>query len=127
MSFPYYARRVRDPERGAWRRFSSLRACVSSFCWLTGLRYRATLEALRLDPESVRGTRPTDAFLLGTLKALETERARYMERLAEFERTRITAKVKGNRQLSSAERAALRAMRDEIRLPNAAVPAAESA
>jgi hypothetical protein len=118
MSFGYYARRVRDPERGTWRRFSALRACVASFCWLTGVRYRTTLEALKLDPESVRGAIPTDAFLLETLAALEMERARYLERLHDFESTRIDRKAKGNRQLSSAERAALLRLREEIRLPH---------
>ena len=117
MSFPYAARQVRDPERSIWLRLSALRGCVASFCWLTGLKYRATLVEMGLDPESVRGSIPTETFLLETLDALEAERTRYMERLREFERTRIAAKAKGDRQLSSAERAALMAMRDEIRLP----------
>ena len=117
MSFLSAARQVRDPERGTWLRLSALRGCVASFCWMTGLRYRATLAAMGLDPESVRNAVPTEIFLLETLDALEAERARYMECLREFERTRIAAKAKGDRQLSSAERAALVAMRDEIRLP----------
>jgi|SRR6185436_11048252 len=118
MSFSYAARQVRDPERSTWLRLSALRGCVASFCWLTGLKYRATLVEMGLDPETVRGSVPSDAFLLETLDALEAERARYTERLREFERTRIVAKAKGDRQLSSAERAVLMAMRDEIRLPH---------
>ena len=127
MSFASSARQVRDPECGIWLRLSSLRGCVASFCWLTGLRYRATLVEMGLDPESVRGTVPTEAFLLETLAALEAERARYLERLRLFESTRIEAKAKGNRQLSNAERAALLRMREEIRLPHAAHPAAAPA
>ena len=123
MSFASSARQVRDPELGTWPRLSSLRGCVASFCWLTGLKYRATLEEMGLDPHSLRGVVPTDAFLLGTLDALEAERARYLERLRAFESTRITAKAKGNRQLSNAERAALLRMREEIRLPHPARPA----
>jgi hypothetical protein len=125
MSFPAAARQVRDPECSIWLRLSSLRGCVASFCWLTGLKYRATLVEMGLDPESVRGVVPTDAFLLETLEALEKERARYLERLREFERTRIVAKAKGDRQLSNAERAALLRMREEIRLPRFAQPAVE--
>jgi hypothetical protein len=89
---------------------------------MTGLKYRATLVEMGIDPESVRGTVPTEAFLLETLDALEAERARYMERLREFERTRIVAKAKGDRQLSNAERAALLRMREEIRLPHSTSP-----
>ncbi len=122
MSFPSAARQVRDPECSIWLRLSSLRGCVASFCWMTGLKYRATLVEMGIDPESVRGTVPTEAFLLETLDALEAERARYMERLREFERTRIVAKAKGDRQLSNSERAALLRMREEIRLPHPAAP-----
>lgn len=114
MSFPSSARQVRDPECSIWLRLSSLRGCVASFCWLTGLKYRATLVEMGLDPESVRGGVPTAAFLLGTLDALEAERARYLERLREFEGARILAKAKGDRQLSNAERAALLRIREEI-------------
>ena len=120
MSFSHAARQVRDPQRGIWLRLSALRGCVASFCWMTGLRYRAALVETGLDPESVRRAVPTEAFLLGTLEALEIERARYMERLRDFERTRIAAKANGNRQLSSAERAALLRIREEIHLPHPA-------
>lgn len=124
MSFSQSARQVRDPELSVWLRLSSLRGCVASMCWLTGLKYRATLVEIGIDPESVRGTVPTDAFLLDILDALETERARYLERMWTFERTRVEAKGKGNRQLSNAERATLLQMREEIRLPRSARTAA---
>lgn len=124
MSFLQSARQVRDPEVSVWLRLSSLRGCVASLCWLTGLRYRATLVEIGIDPESIRGTVPTDAFLLATLDALEAERARYMERLSAFESHRIEAKEKGNRQLSNVERAVLLQMREEIRLPRSAHPGA---
>ena len=120
MSFSQSARQVRDPELSVWLRLSSLRGCVASLCWLTGLKYRATLVEIGIDPESIRGTVPTDAFLLATFDALEAERARYLERLSVFERTRGEAKAKGNRQLSNVERAALLQMREEIRLPRSA-------
>lgn len=124
MSFSQSARQVRDPELSVWLRLSSLRGCVASMCWLTGLRYRATLVESGIDPESIRGTVPTDTFLLATLDALEAERARYLERLSAFESHRIEAKAKGNRQLSNVERAALLQMREEIRLPRSARTAA---
>ena len=123
MSFSQAARQVRDSELSVWLRLSSLRGCVASMCWLTGLKYRATLVEIGIDPESIRGSVPTDAFLLATLDALEIERARYLARLSAFERTRTEAKAKGNRQLSNVERAALLQMREEIRLPRAALPA----
>lgn len=122
MSFPQSARQVRDPEVGVWLRLSSLRGCVASLCWLTGLKYRATLAEMGIDPESIRGTVPTDASLVETLEALEAERARYLERLRAFEQTRIAAKAKGDRQLSNAERATLAQMRDEFRLPRITDP-----
>lgn len=124
MSFSQSARQVRDSEFSVWLRLSSLRGCVASMCWLTGLRYRATLVEIGIDPESIRGTVPTDAFLLATLDALEGERTRYLERLSAFESHRIGAKAKGNRQLSNVERAALLQMREEIRLPRSARTAA---
>lgn len=124
MSFSQSARQVRDPELSVWLRLSSLRGCVASMCWLTGLKYRATLVEIGIDPESIRGTVPTDAFLLATLDALEIERARYLERLSAFERHRTEAKEKGNRQLSNVERAALLQMREEIRLPRSTRTAA---
>jgi hypothetical protein len=122
MSFSQSARQVRDPEVGVWLRLSSLRGCVASLCWLTGLKYRATLAEMGIDPESIRGTVPTDAFLLETLDALEVERVRYLERLRAFEHTRLAVKAKGDRQLSNAERAVLVQMREKIRLPRIAEP-----
>jgi hypothetical protein len=115
MSFNYHARRVRDGGRPPWRRLSDLRACVSSYCWLTGAGYRRMLEYLQLDhsPEVPRDP-PTDEFLRRTLDEVERERSRYLERLRGFERKRIRAKMRGNRQLSAAERAVLREMRGGV-------------
>jgi hypothetical protein len=109
MSFNYHARRVRDGGRPPWRRLSALRACVSSYCWLTGRRYRAMLEYLHLDhsPQVPRDP-PSDAFLRRRLDEVERERNLYLERLRVFERRRVRAKMQGNRQLSTAERTALR-------------------
>ena len=113
MSFASCARKVRDPDRSPRLRLSSLRGCVSSFCFLTKLPYRATLERLGIawtillpsDP-------PTDAFLRRTLDALEIERNRYLARLRGFETRRIRVKSRGGRQLSRRERDALAALRD---------------
>lgn len=112
MSFPRAARQVRDPDHPVWLRLSSLRACVASFCWLTGLPYRATVERLGLDwTPLIPRDPPTDAFLRGTLDALERERNRYLAVLRGFELRRVRAKLRGGRQLSRAERAALDALR----------------
>ncbi|HEX2093759.1 MAG TPA: hypothetical protein VHG28_15260 [Longimicrobiaceae bacterium] len=115
MSFSYHARKVRDRTRPPWQRLSNLRSCVSSFCWLTGHPYRATLERLELVwlPWQPRDP-PSDEFLQGTLEALERERNRYLEGLRAFERRRIRAKHRGDRQLSKAERARLRGLLREI-------------
>lgn len=112
MSFGYHARRVRDPDRPPWRRLSSLRACVSSYCRLTGAGYRRMLAYLDLEhSEQIPRDPPSDEFLRRTLDQVERERARYLERLRAFERRRIRAKLRGNRQLSTAERTLLREMR----------------
>ncbi len=115
MSFGYYARRVRDGTRSPWRRLSNLRGCVSSFCWLTRRPYRATLEALDLDWQyGVPRDPPTEAFLLATLERLEAERSAFLAGLRELVAERVEAKRKGNRQLSSAERARFRALSDGV-------------
>lgn len=125
MSFNYYARRVRDGGRSPWMRLSSIRACVSSYCWLTGAGYRRMLEHLQLDhSHAIPRDPPTDEFLRRTLDHVERERSAYLERLRAFERKRIRAKVRGNRQLSSAERARLREMRDGVGLSREAPPLA---
>lgn len=112
MSFPYVARRVRDPGRPVWLRLSSLRACVASFCGLTGLPYRATVERLGLDwTPAIPRDPPSDAFLRGTLDALERERNVYLSVLRGIEIHRIRAKLRGGRQLSRAERDALAELR----------------
>lgn len=112
MSFASAARQVRDPGLSPWLRLNSLRGCVASFCWLTGLSYRATLDRLGLawtprppaDP-------PEEAFFRRTLDALERERNVYLAGLRGFELRRVRGKMRGNRQLSRAERDALSALR----------------
>jgi len=112
MSFPYQARRARDPDHPTWLRYSSLKGCVSSFCWLTGLPFRATLERLGLTwTPAVPRDPPTDAFLRGTLDALERERNAYLDALRGCELRRVRAKLRGGRQLSRAERNALEELR----------------
>jgi hypothetical protein len=112
MSFPYSARRARDPHRPVWRRLASLRGCVASFCWLTGLSYRATVERLGLDwTPLIPRDPPTDAFLRRTLDALERERNLYLDVLRGFGVRRVRAKLRGGRQLSRAERDALAELR----------------
>lgn len=113
MSFASCARKVRDPDRSPWLRLSSLRGCVASFCWLTKLPYRATLERLGITwTTSLPSAPPTDAFLRRTLDALEIERNRYLAGLRGFETRRIRVKARGGRQLSRRERDALAALRD---------------
>jgi hypothetical protein len=115
MSFNYQARRVRDPEHPLWLRLSSLRACVRSYCRLTGGSYAnvsAYLEIdLGYDPDRQP---PGDEFLRRTLDQVERERSWSLERLRAFEKKRVRAKAYGNRHLSTAERTALREMRGGI-------------
>lgn len=112
MSFNYHARRVRDPDHPVWRRLSSLRACVRSYCRLTGESFDGTSAALGLEfSRNAPADPPTDAFLRRTLDRVERERNRYLDRLRAWERKRFRAKSLGNRQLSRAERAALDALR----------------
>lgn len=120
MSFDHYARKVRDADRPPWARLCSLRGCVSSYCWLSRQPYRATLERLGLAwTPDVRREPPSDAFLRATMDALERERNRCLDELRAFERRRIRAKLRGNRQLSRAEREALARLRDPAPEPAA--------
>lgn len=123
MSFDYHARKVRDPARTPWARLSSLRACVSSFCWLTRLPYRDMLERLGLTWRSdVPRDPPADEFLRRTLDALERERNVYLAALRGWEMRRVRAKLRGNRQLSRAERDALAELRQRIAIGAISLP-----
>lgn len=124
MSFAYHARKARDPARTPWARLSSLRACVSTFCWLTGLPYRDTLVRLGLTwTKSLPSDPPTDAFLRATLDELERARNRYLAALRGWEMRRVRAKQRGGRQPARAEREALARLRAAID-PGAPVPQA---
>jgi hypothetical protein len=116
MSFNYQARRVRDPEHPAWLRLSSLRACVRSYCRLAGASYAQASAYLGIDfLDYDKGRQPPDdEFLLRTLDQVERERNGSLERLRAFEEERVRAKAHGNRQLSTAERAALREVCGDI-------------
>ena len=123
MSFASQARRVRDPEHPRWWRMSSLKGCVSSFCRLTGLPFRATLERLGFTytPQIPRDP-PSDEALRRTLDALERERNRHLDRLRSFELRRVRAKMRGGRQLSLADGESLDALRDQADAALANVP-----
>ena len=108
-SFHHAARKVRDPERTPWLRLSALRGCVSSFCWLTGQPYRATLVRFGISPEQVTSPPGAD-FLHATLARIEAERDRYHAARAAFDAARRETKRAGGRQLSNAEREMLRRM-----------------
>jgi hypothetical protein len=115
MSFNYQARRVRDPGHPPWHRLSSLRACVRSYCVLTGAAYANLSTCLGVAfPYDPGRSPPTDAFLRRVLDEVERERNRYLERLRVFERKRSLTKAHGNRQLSTAERTLLREMRGRV-------------
>jgi hypothetical protein len=129
MPFPRSARQARDPDVSVWLRMSGLKGCVASFCGLTGLSFRATLERLGLTwtPVIPRDP-PTDAFLRRTLDALERERNVYLHALRTLEHRRIRAKLKGRRQLSRVEREARAELRRraEAAVERVAAIAAES-
>lgn len=109
MSFNTQARRVRDPAHPIWVRLSSLRACVRSYCTLTGGSYTRVSAYLELDFRFERGGEPpTDEFLRRTLDQVERERNASLQRLRAFQTRRVRAKARGNRQLSTAERTTLR-------------------
>lgn len=115
MSFNSSARQVRDPHHPPWLRLSSLRGCVRKFCTLTGGRYASVSAYLGIDfPFDPAREPPTDEFLRRTLDQVERERSVSLDRLRGFEKKRIRAKMRGNRQLSTAERTALRELRGGI-------------
>ena len=115
MSFNYQARQVRDPAHPIWLRLSALRACVRRYCSLTGGSYARVSAHLGVDfPVQPGREPPTDEFLRRTLDQVERERNWSLERLRAFEKKRVRAKAHGNRQLSTAERTALREMRGGI-------------
>jgi hypothetical protein len=112
MGFNQDARLVRDGRLPPWRRFAALRECVRSFCWCTGLHFQETMERFGVPMATRTPPRPPpdDDFLLGAINALEKERNVFLERQRAFARSRIRAKMRGNRQLSKAEREIVRAM-----------------
>lgn len=113
MSFLSSARKVRDPDLPLWKRYSALRGCVVSFSFLTKQSYNGTLERLGLTWSVLRpADPPTDEFLRRTLDRLERERTLYLAGLRSFELRRVRAKMRGRRQLSRAERAALAELRE---------------
>ncbi|WP_420127908.1 hypothetical protein [Longimicrobium sp.] len=115
MSFYYQARRVRDPGHPPWLRLSALRACVRSFCVLTGGSYARVSAHLGIDFLYEPGRQPPDdAFLRRTLDQVERERNRSLDRLRAVEKKRALAKARGNRQLSTADRTALRELGGDI-------------
>ncbi len=123
MSFTYYARRARDPDRSPWQRLSSLRACVTSFCWLTRSPYRDTLERLGLTwTRAIPRDPPTDAFLRRTLDRLERERNLYLGSLRGWETRRVRAKMRGGRHLSRADAEVREGLRQRAQAGLAPVP-----
>lgn len=109
MSFNHQARRVRDAVIHPWRRLSSLRACLRSYCRLSGAGYANLCAYLEMDYwDESRRVPPTPAFLRRTLDEIERERNGYLERRRLFERRRALAKARGNRQMSNAERKTLK-------------------
>lgn len=123
MSFLSSARKVRDPDLPLWKRYSALRGCVVSFSFLTKRSYTGTLERLGLTWSVLRpADPPTDEFLRRTLDLLERERTLYLAGLRSFELRRVRAKMRGRRQLSRAERAALAELRRRVDAGIASVP-----
>ena len=122
MSFTSQARRVRDPSTPPWLRLSSIRACVRSYCYLTQTPYDATLQHFGLAQTlHDRLPPPTEEVCRTALDALERARNNYLDRLRSVERNRIRAKMRGNRQLSKADRELLRTIREAARIdPTAA-------
>lgn len=117
MSFTAAARQVRDPSTPPWLRLSSIRACVRSYCYLTQTPYAATLQHFGLAQTlHDRLPPPTEEVCRQALNVLERARNIYLDRLRSVERSRIRAKMRGNRQLSNAERELLRALREAARI-----------
>lgn len=128
MSFGEHVIDALDPERTLWHRMSAVKGCVASLSRLTGLPFRATLERLGLTWSIANPSPapPTEAFLLDVLARVRRERARYLAALAPFEAARRARKAAGNRQMSSAERRALAALRDAIDLDRAEADAPDA-
>jgi hypothetical protein len=105
MSFNYYARKVRDPGRPIWQRWSSLHACLSYVAAgaAFGSRRNRWVEAWRIGPDRP----PTEDQLLSALRRIEVERNQRLEKLRQFQIRRIREKMRGRWNVPAAERRAV--------------------
>ena len=94
MSFNHYARKVHNPNLPINRRRSALASCVSNLSWLTGWGYHKLCTHFKIDFHSEM----TDRELFEIITSVEVVRNLFLERLHNFERTRIREKIKGRRQ-----------------------------
>lgn len=102
MSFNWYARRVRDPERDIWQRWSALHSClchVAIFRGTFSAQHGAWVDAWQIR----RDNPPTPAQLLAALTAIEVKRNQYLERRRAFERRRVREKMRGKWQVTNTE------------------------
>ena len=95
MSFNTYARKVRDPKRDVWMRWSNIHSCMRyvlmgrSFC----TRREELFGSWRVGP----GNPPTHEQLVAALDAMVAERNLQLEMLRVFERRRVRDKMRGRR------------------------------
>jgi hypothetical protein len=108
VSFNYHARKVRDFRLDISIRRGALKSCILRLGWLTRQKYSAIWDRFAPPFGLDKTDRPSAEQLLDALTALERERNRVLERLRAFDRRRTREKLRGRRQLTTAEQEALR-------------------
>lgn len=93
MSFNTYARKVRDPKRDVWMRWSNIHSCMRyilmgrSFC----TRREELFGSWKIGP----GNPPTHEQLVAALDGMVAERNRHLEKLRVSQCRRIREKMRG--------------------------------
>src|SRR5262245_6903736 len=94
MSFNHFARKVYNPNLPTGIRRSALASCIGSLGWLTKQSHHKLHAYFKIDFHSEM----TDIELFEIITSVEIVRKQYLERLHNFERTRIREKMQGRRQ-----------------------------
>lgn len=97
MSFRTYARKVRKVDLPFKNRRSAFRSCINSYCGLTKQEFQITCERYS-DRFGFNADIPDAGDRLNqAMDALETERNIFLQRLRQFDNTRIKEKIRGRR------------------------------
>ena len=104
MSFNTYARKVRDPNRDIWMRWSNIYSCLGYVAM--GQAFRNRHEELFGHWKIGPGNPPTHEQLIAAINTIEAERSLQLEKLRVFERRRIREKMRGKRASASLPKSA---------------------